>query len=226
MGKALGRQLSERRTCLHSGKQMLCFSGDFEQQQTERAKRSCKQKEVTSQGRSASVNPEDTRWWQPQWRPADNAISLRATNRRARICSFLLNSYCVSGIAKHDRVPSRTDMMTTVSEGYIDECQATWATQPPSQVDRTWRNTAEASLSRMPCTYSPTPLWLTCFLIPKSSLLLWEEIGITNNIYKHRGLPFYDIKFLVTTTGSNGKNYMTGYETGWELTNYKMWHFK
>lgn len=103
----------------------------------------------------------------------------------------------------------RTEGMTTVFAGHIDEHQPTWATQHASRLDRTWRNLAEASLSRLSPAYSRTPLLFTFLLNPSPNIVFYyvkKEIGIRNNNDKHRELPFYNTKFLVATrTGHHSK---------------------
>lgn len=110
-----------------------------------------------------------------------------------------------------------TEKMTTVFAGYIDEHQPTWATQHASRIDRTWRNIAEASLSRLSPACSHTPLLFTFYSKPpKHSLLLCKEIGIRNNNDKHRELHFYNTKFLVAErTGHHSKN------TWWSISRLK-----
>lgn len=133
---------------------------------------------------------------------------LRATNKGARICSFMWSSYCVTGVATQDHhvTPDRRDDNCL--------CRPHW-----------W---APANMSNSACILARQDLKEPCWSEPEQAVsrmqshttvvyfssktpnivfyYVKKEIGIRNNNDKHRELPFYNTKFLVATrTGHHSK---------------------
>lgn len=132
---------------------------------------------------------------------------LRATNRRARICSFMWSTYCVTGVATQDHhvtLDRRDDNCLCRLHWWAPTNMSNSACVPDRQDlnEHCWSE-LEQVVSHM---QSHATVVYFFSKPPKHSLLLCEEIGIRNNNDKHRELPFYNTKFLAAErTGHHRK---------------------